>query len=267
MLTKNIIDKIFSNLVLLKLFFKGGENMRFNVELLVDKENIPKDKNRLIISFLKHNFETLDKKYYQSLYKKGENTIKSFTFSLYMPNCKFTREEIIIPEKKIILNFSTNNMKDSIYFYNSILENKGKPYEIKGISLTVNRINVVKENVITNDYSTYVSMSPIVVRDHYGDNKKTWYYSLNDEMGKEIFIKNLKYQLLDQFGKERKLDIDEVEFDVLNNKEVKVKHYGIEVISNICRLKIKAKPYILDYLYKSGIGGRRSQGFGMLDLV
>ena len=241
--------------------------MRFNVELALSNENIPKDKNRIILSLLKHIYESYDKEYYRSLYEDEENKKKPFTFSIYMPNCTFTREEIIIPEKKIIWNFSTSDMKGGIIFYNAILANKGKSYDIKNNSITINKINMNKEKVITNNYAVYSTMSPIVVRQHRGDNKKTWYYSLNEEKGKEIFKENLKYQLLDNFGEERKLDIEEVDFEVLRNKEVKVKHYGIEVLSNICRIKVQAKPYILDYLYRSGIGSRKSGGFGMLDLV
>lgn len=241
--------------------------MRFNAELILSNENIPKDKNRIILSYLKHMYESYDKSYYKSLYEDEENKKKNFTFSLYMPNCKFTREEIIIPDKKIILNFSTADMKDGIYFYNSILSGRGKAFNIKGNFITAKRINMINEKVITNDYAIYKSMSPVVVREHKGDNGSTWYYSLNEEKGKEIFINNLKYQLSDIFGEERKLDIDEVEFQVVNNKEVKVKNYGIEVLSNICILKINAKSYILEYLYKSGIGSKKSSGFGMLDLV
>lgn len=242
--------------------------MRFNAELYLSNENIPKDKNRVILSYLKHIYETYDKSYYKSLYEDEENKKKQFTFSLYMPNCKFTREEIIIPEKKIILNFSTADMKDGILFYNSILVNRGKPYDIKGNSITATKINMNNEKVITDNYATYRSMSPVVVREHQGDNGKTWYHSLNEEKGKEVFIENLKYQLFDIFGEERKLDIGEIKVEVLErSREVKVKHYGIEVLSNICKIKIQAKPYILDYLYKSGIGSRKSSGFGMLDLV
>ena len=124
-----------------------------------------------------------------------------------------------------------------------------------------------KERLIINNYAVYSSMSPIVVREHTGDNKKTWYYSLNEEKGREIFKKNLKYQLLERFSEEGILDIEEVDFQVLGNKEVKVKHYGIEVLSNICKVKVQAKPYIVDYIYKSGVGSRKSVGFGMLDLV
>ena len=241
--------------------------MRFNVELLLNNEVIPKDKNRIILSLMKHNFSSYDKSYFSELYEEIPNKIKSFTFALYMGNCKFLREEIFIPEKKIIFNFSTYDIKDGIMFYNSFLDNKGLEYPIKNNVIKINRINLNKEKTIVNNEAVYKTLSPISVREHFGDNKKTWYHSLNDAKGQEVFMNNLKYQLKDEFGEGRMLDIEEVEFEVLSNKEVKVKNYGIEVLGNICCLKVKAKPYILDYLYKAGAGSQRGTGFGMLDLV
>lgn len=241
--------------------------MRFNVELLLENEVIPKDKNRIILSLLKHNFNSYNKDYYCELYEDTQNKMKSFTFSLYMGNCKFLREEIVIPDKRIILNFSTNDIRDGIMFYNAFLQNKGLEYPIKNNIIKVNKINLSQEKPILDNEAIYTTLSPISVREHFRDNKKTWYHSLNDTKGQEVFINNLKYQLKDEFGQERILDIEEVKFEVLSNKEVKVKHYGIEVLSNICRIKIKGKPYILDYLYKSGAGSQRNSGFGMLDLV
>lgn len=241
--------------------------MRLSLEILIDKERIQKDKNRMIISLIKHSLESYDKDYYESQYKEEVNKVKSFTFSIYMRNCIFEREEIFIPDKKIILNFSTNSMEDSVYFYNSFLNQVGKPYEIKANTMTINKINLIKEKLILDDLYIYKTMSPIVVADHKGNNHETWYYSLNEEKGQEVFIQNLKYQLIEEFSEKRILDIEEVKFKVLKNKEVKVKHYGIEILSNICTLEIQAKPYILEFLYKSGIGSRRAQGFGMVDLV
>lgn len=241
--------------------------MRFNVELLLDNENIPKDKNRIILSLLKYNFSSYDENYYSGIYEEGKNKTKDFTFSLYMKDCTFLREEIIIPEKKIIFNFSTYSVEEGIMFYNSFLKNKGLKYPIKNNTMKINRINLVKEKTIRANKVIYKTLSPLVVRSHSGDNNKTWYYSLNDEKAQEIFMTNLKYQLKDAFGNGRILDFEELEIEVLHNKEVKVKNYGIEVLSNICRLKIKGKPYILDYLYKAGIGSRKSSGFGMVDLV
>lgn len=240
--------------------------MRFNVELLLDNEIISKDKNRVILSLIKHNLSSYDKDYYSELYEKIPK-IKNFTFALYMGNCKFLREEIVIPEKKIILNFSTYGIRDGIMFYNAFLKNKGLKYPIKNNSIKVNRINLNKEKTITGNEAIYRTLSPISVREHFGDNKKTWYHSLNVLKGQEVFANNLKHQLKDEFGENRILDIEEVEFEVLNNKEVKVKNYGIEVLANICYLKIRGKSYILDYFYKAGIGSQRSTGFGMVDLA
>ncbi len=242
--------------------------MRFNVGLLLDNEIVPKDKNRIIVSLIKHNFSSYDKNYYSELYKKTINKVKNFTFALFMGNCRFSRESIVIPEKKIRLNFSAYDIKDGIMFYNSFLTNKGIKYPIKNNFIKVDKINLNREKIITENEAVFKTLSPISVREHFGDNRKTWYHSLNDIKGQQVFISNLKYQLKDKFGKEGSLlDIEEVEFDVLSNKEVKVKHYGIEVLSNICVLRIKGKPYILDYLYKAGIGSQRSTGFGMVDLV
>ncbi len=241
--------------------------MRFNVELLLDQESIPKDKNRIILSLLKYNFSSYDKEYYSEIYEEGKNRTKDFTFSLYMRNCTFLREEIMIPDKKIILNFSTYSAEEGIIFYNSFLRNKGMKYPIKNNVMKINRINLVKEKTICTDEAIYKAMSPIVARSHSGDNNKTWYHSLTSKEGQEVFMNNLKYQLKDAFGEDRILDFEELEIEVLHNKEVKVKNYGIEVVGNVCRLKIKGKPYILDYLYKAGIGSQKSSGFGMVDLV
>lgn len=241
--------------------------MRFSIELLLENENIPKDKNRVILSFLKHNYENYDKEYFKSLYEDGRCNRKSFTFSIYMPNCRFEREQIIIPNKKMILNFSTVDMRDGINFYNCMIKGKYKQYRFKDNSITINRINLNKERIIKGDHAIFTTMSPVVVRKHNGDNNDTWYYSLNEEKGKEIFMENLKCQLIDYFGDEVKYDLNDIKFEVLKNKEVKVKHYGIEVLSNICLLKMETKQYILDYLYKAGIGALKSSGFGMLNLV
>ena len=241
--------------------------MRFNVELLLDNEVIPRDKNRIIISLLKHNFSSYDKDYYLELYEETPNNMKSFTFALYMGNCKFLREEIFIPEKKIILNFSTHDIRDGIMFYNAFLKNKELKYPIKDNVMKINKISLNKEKMITNDEAIYKTLSPISVREHHGDNKKTWYHSLDNEKGQGIFMNNLRHQLIDEFGEDRLLDMEELKFEVLANKEVKVKHYGIEVLGNICHIKIMGKPYILDYLYKAGIGSQRNSGFGMVDLV
>ena len=192
---------------------------------------------------------------------------KSYCFALYMKDAEFTRDKIIIPSKKIIFKFSTSNLEDSIHFYNAFLQNVKRTYKIKENVLKLNKINIMREKKIYDNQASFTSLSPVVVREHNGDNKKTWYFSLNDENGRILFLNNLRIQLLEEFGQDRILDVEETKVEVLSNKNVKVKNYGIEVLGNLCKINIYAKPYILDYMYKSGVGGLKSSGFGMLDLL
>ena len=105
---------------------EGVDNLRFGIEFILNKDKIQKDKNRVFISFLKNSLESYDKDYYEEFYSEEKNKIKDFTFSLYMGNCKFLRDEILIPDKKINLNFSTYRNEDGILFYNSFINNKDK---------------------------------------------------------------------------------------------------------------------------------------------
>ncbi|WP_459195793.1 CRISPR-associated endoribonuclease Cas6 [Wukongibacter baidiensis] len=241
--------------------------MRFSVELLLENDRIPKDKNRIILSIMKSCFSSYSQQYYEKLYELSQNQIKDFTFSLYMGNCKFLRDEILIPDQKMYLNFSAYDYEDGIMFYNSFLNNKGKEHPVKNNTIKIGKITMKKERTIFNDQVTFKAMSPIVVREHSGDNKKTWYHSLKSKEGQDLFMNNLKYQLKNVFG-ERVVDFEDIIVEVSkNNREVKVKNYGIEVLANITKIKIKAKPYILEYLYKAGIGSKRGSGFGMVEIV
>lgn len=240
--------------------------MRIIAEFLLEQNRIDKDKNRIFISILKSCLESYDEKIYRYFFERGAIR-KSYCFALYMKDAEFTKDRIIIPNKKIIFRLSTSNLEDSIHLYNSLIQNNKKTYKVKENVIKIIKINIEREKKIYDNQATFITLSPVVSRKHEGDNKKTWYYSLNNDEGKILLLDNLKIQLLEEFGQDRILDIDEVKIDVLTNKEVKVKNYGIEVLGNLCKLKIYAKSYILEYIYKSGVGSKRSSGFGMLDLV
>lgn len=242
--------------------------MRFSVELMLKEEYISKDKNRIIISLLKNCFNSYHAQYYQDQYEGIPNKVKEFTFSLYMAGCKFLRDEIHIPSKKIILNFSAYTYEDGIIFHNSILTHKGHKYPIKGNEITIGKIRLIEEKPIYNNEATFITKSPIVIREHKGDNKNTWYHSIGTEQGQVIMLENLKHQLKGVFGDEAENDLKDLQINVIGEaKQVKVKNYGIEVLANIVKINIKAKPYIIDYFYKAGIGSKRGSGFGMLEMV
>lgn len=241
--------------------------MRFCVELALENPYITKEKNKMIMHVLKLLFESTDSDKYQEMYEQKKNNEKNFTFSTYLGRgVKFNREDIYLPDKKILLNFSTYDISEGILFYNSFVENIGLEIPVENNIITINKVKklnmgLIEENIL------FSTSSPLVVREHSGDNKKTWYYDISNEKGFEVFKENLRYQLKSNIENIKDKDIDEIQIKVLKNKLVKIKHYGITIPANLAIINVNAKAYIIDYLYKAGIGSRRSQGFGFLNIV
>ncbi len=241
--------------------------MRFCVELLLKNPRISKEKNKLISHIMKLLFQHTDPRAYSGLYELEENKEKDFTFSTYLGRgAKFNRDDIFIPEQKIILNFSTYDIGEGILFYNSFVNSIGLELPIEDNIITVNEIRKSSMGAIEEDI-VFVSKSPIVVREHRGDNKTTWYHDLSSQEGYEVFMENLAWQLKTNLDNIALEDIDSMKVEILDHKMVKVKHYGITIPSNLVSIRVLAKAYIVDYIYKAGLGSRRSQGFGYLDIV
>lgn len=241
--------------------------MRFRVRFKLEKENIPKDKNRFILSFFKSAFSSYDFGYYKSLYEEDKIKQKSFTFSVYLPEAEFTRDEIIIKSKTFDLDYSAYEDYDALMFYNSILNILNKRVYLKNNSITAIRLIKLDEKEITSDSVIFKTISPISVREHEGDNKNTWYHSLDTRKGQNIFYKNIKCQAISQFGEGIEKDLKDTKIKIIKNKIVKVKHYDIAIPANLAVFRMEAKPYLLDYFYKAGICSQRSTGFGMLNVI
>lgn len=242
--------------------------MRISQELLLSGNKIDKDKNKIIMHITKLLMEKESKDTFKGLYEENINSPKDLTFSMYLGrDVKFLRDEIEIPSQKIIVNFSTSDPIIGITLFNSFIKHKGLEIPIKNNIILINRVDIIKPRPITMEKVRFITKSPIVVRSHNGNNEETYYNSLLEEGGQKVFLKNLKYQIKDKFPDINKTDLDDIKLNILWNKEVKVKHYGIIIPSNICEFEIEARMYILEEIYLNGIGGRKSQGFGYVDLV
>lgn len=240
--------------------------MRFDVNITLSDKEIPKDKNRMFLSFIKHNLSKNNKRCFEKLYGKGITDRKSFAMASYLPGAIFNENTITIPNKKIKLTISVVDMELGVEIFNSMMGSVNNTYKYKDCELTTTNVKLVREKRIENSTEIFKTLSPIVVRDHEKETNKDWFYDLSELKGQEIFLRNLKYQLEEE-KPESKYFSDELEVEVLKNKKTVAKNYGINVQCNLCVLKINAKSEILEHIYKSGVGSYKSQGFGLLDII
>ncbi|PKM49946.1 MAG: CRISPR-associated endoribonuclease Cas6 [Firmicutes bacterium HGW-Firmicutes-7] len=256
--------------------------VRFKLTFKLKKEEIPLDYRRYFLFFLKTALKEEAKEFYYENYESFNgnkiNRVKPFTFSLLLNNPKFLEDKIILDNSNVIFNFSCYEYEWGINFYNSMTKMLNKPFDItKDNTMTLESINMMKNRVVRTRTVVFKTMSPIIVRHHDKDGRNN---ALNNHLSysDEGFLKQLKVNILESlkclndFSEyEISRDIEKMTIEMIRMKSVWIAHFTERikkrVIGNVGVLKIIAEPYILDFLYKAGIGSRRSQGFGMVEIA
>jgi CRISPR-associated endoribonuclease Cas6 len=231
--------------------------MRFEVELILDNNIINKDYRRNIVSVIK---QCLSEEDYEEIYK--ERKLRSFTFSPFLQIDNFSKDKIILKDKKIKLFFSTDNMSDGWILINSFRIKKNKELNFGKNKIIVEKVGTLVEKEIKDDIILFKTMSPICIREQL-DEKKSWYHDFDDK-GIRILKKNIIYQLKYEFPR---LLLEELKIKSFKMKKTIITNYDIQFPVNLGTLIISGDKRILKKLYKCGIGSKTSLGLGMLEIV
>lgn len=242
--------------------------MRAKVEIYTDR--IPLSYRMMFVSLIKKALEKSNKEYFKNLYKFGDKKnkkIKPFVFSTYLESYEMGETDIKI-NGKINLIISTPDTELFINLYNGLLNIKRYTFN-EEYTLNMGKIILVKEKDITSETVEFKALSPIVIKDKQGR-----FLGIEDE-GYEAelnYIVDLNLKTFRGRGLARKL-----EFTPLNYEKVVVK----ERITGFKEASKKDIFYINGYrgtfklcgdkedlklLYSLGIGFRRSEGFGNIEV-
>lgn len=232
--------------------------MKLIVDYNLNKSKIPRDYRRGFISLVKSAFEISDnlifKKYYQV------SRIKPFTFSVYYPELKGHENGSFKVGSKAKLFLSSNQPEVITYLYNGLRNKKLYPYPLFDNSLTLERISAIFPRKVTRNSALFRTISPILINNK---GKNHWYLMPGEQGFDEGLTFNIQELAKEFLGA---TDID-FEFEPIRYKEKKVFHYGQFMRGYHGVFRMEASAEVLDLLLNIGIGNRRSQGFGMVDLV
>ncbi|WP_455539201.1 CRISPR-associated endoribonuclease Cas6 [Terrisporobacter sp.] len=245
--------------------------MRFSV--IFEADNTPRYSNMQDVSVVKEslklsNIDLLNNMYFDGNGKKIKNS-KSFCSSRYIENYEMQEDVINIKEGgKVVLNFSSPDIDFMTDLYNGIMEKKNFNY--KGFELKKKKIIMIKEKKIQENSAIFKTLSPIAIKSKYGK-----FMDIEDEN----YEKELNYIINKSLENYRGYGLKEyIKFIPLNMKKIVVKE-EIEDFKNVsnkrlfCVNSYKGTFQLigdkedLNLIYKLGIGFRRNQSFGMVDLV
>ena len=251
--------------------------MRIKLHFELENNIIPKDYRILILSFIKNNLEKNFNESYKEIY--GEKpTVKFFTFSVYLPKPKIEKEKIELDRNYFNVLFSIYDNKQFIEFYNSFNsmiiknENKENSYPLKNNKMRLKNITTINEIIISSNRAIIKFLSPLVLRRHeeIAINEKRKgkdiYFDFNDS----DFNEQINYSV-SRLIKDLKLNgvNSNIKLKPYNNlaRKTVVSFKNILINSSIGEYILEGDSELLNILYKTGIGSRRSEGFGMFEVI
>lgn len=236
--------------------------MRLKIALKLKKPEIDVEYRRIFLSLLKSSFENAGAEIFEKFYKT-ESVMKPFTFSVYLHSPKFVGDKISLKSNEVTLHFSTFSREPVIYLYNFLVKKRFTPYPLANDNeLRFLSAHIRNERRITGEEIVFKTLSPFLVRLHNeADNVDR--YLIPGEEGFSDRLKEINEAMFRELlGREESVDIIPVKL-----KKIPVRHYGGLLEANAGVIKATGKPEALDFIYKVGLGSRRSEGFGMLEMV
>ncbi len=232
--------------------------MRFSIFYSLSDKFLPIDYRRGFLSLMKKAIEESTKPALKRVFY-SEHKLKPFTFSVYFPRLGKENQNGTLPVgDKAVLNFSTSSKELAAHLYNGFL--KVKEFPIFQNCLKFEKIQMRQNVIINSDTVIFKTISPILIS-NIGSSE--WYIL----PGEEGFLEGLKFSV-EEMAKEF-LGITEFVFE-FKPKFIKrkiLRHYNMHMSSFTGVFEIKSDPIILQMIYDAGLGVRRGQGFGMLDVV
>lgn len=242
--------------------------MRVMLEFEVKENSLQADYRRLIVAWLKNLLTKVNKgKYYDKYYDNTKQ--KPYTFSVIFHNPIFKEDRIYFEGKTIKVLFSMLDQKMEGYIMNmAFLQMRNVTFNLpNGNFMKLINVNKIKESIVTKDRAMFRTApgGVVLVKEHNRETNKDKFYTVEDENYEEKLTEYLKNQCeMAGFNLE---EVEEITVNSVEGKKVVVRNYDVLIDGVVGYFDISAPTYILQYFSTLGLGGKRSLGFGTVNLV
>jgi len=239
--------------------------VRFYLNFDFQSERLPVDMHRVMVSYIKAALLDVNDGQYYSRYFHGTDS-KNYSFSMALCKPQFYEDHIQLERPVMRVVFSTTNHQGSGYILmNSFLQQKGKAYPLAfGNTMILRAVQLVKDKSISSDSALIKTVvgGGICVRNHDRIANKDMYYSVGDSEFSNQLQQNLIHQL-----ERMELPTENICIECIEGKKVIVRHFGLYIPVTIGFFTLHGPAFILQQITEMGIGSRRSQGFGTVEVI
>ncbi|MDR7614902.1 MAG: CRISPR-associated endoribonuclease Cas6 [Armatimonadota bacterium] len=231
--------------------------MRLQVVYSLDNPKLPVEYRRGFASLLKEAIKQANPTCFERYYLRL-HTLKPFTFSLFFPELTGNERENFHVGSKAILSFSTFSPEVMASVYNGVLQIR--EYPIFENKIRLYNVFLRPQITIVKDRVQFKTQAPVLVNTKGNPN---WYLL----PGEEGFEEGLNFSVRELCRVFLGMSDARVEFHPIAIRRKVVRHYNMHMQGFVGIFELRGQPEVLNLIYQVGLGVRRSQGFGMLELV
>lgn len=244
---------------------EGGELM-FQFKLIFRTENntLPKEMDRLFVSFLKAAAQNYSQRFFDQLYDKSKSIMKEYAYSCYLPGAKFLTDKVLLNQNGFTLFFSDANLGESIQFFNAFKSMKFKQYPMNHNSMQLVSVTMQKKQEIVDSEVIIKMQSSLIVRRHNSEDNSDVYFTFDHKEFGQALKENVDF-----FLSKCEVPITTEGFSItpIKAKKIVTPVFGRNTDANIGVYKLTGSPELLNFLYLSGIGVRRGEGHGKFEVI
>lgn len=246
---------------------KEVKRLRFYLQFKIERPELPIEFRRCILSFIKNALsKEQDGRFFDMYYK--DTIQKDFSWSIIMGSPSFQKDKVVLNHNMIKVNFTTDDRNNTGFvLFNTFLKQRNTKYPIgNGNFMTLINVGQNQQKIISSKSCIFKTAcgSPLCLRAHNKETNKDTYYVGSDSDFNEMAVDGIKRQL-ENAGFD--LSSFDLQFKWLQGKKVVVSHYGVKIDASVGAFMLSAPEEILQYIYQTGVLSRKSEGFGMIDLV
>ncbi len=229
--------------------------------------SLPLDYRTGFMSIIKSAFKSESPIDYDLIFNR--RTVKSYTFAVSFGDDVKIKDEKIYFSKPLEFKFSSFDLKDEILLYNYFVKNE--TIKVFGLDFKVSYLKFVENGNIKGNSAIFRTLSPVLIRSH--KNEKFYLCPQCENFdGDEDFVEALRFNVSELIRNLLGREVSsEINFKPIKTRRVVVKHMtdkgDLKLPGFVGLFLFEAEPEILNLILRAGLGARRGQGFGMVELV
>lgn len=221
----------------------------------------------MFLSIIKECLKTSNENLLESIFGTPDNPTfnqKNINFSVKIIDFKYDAEnELFLNPDKVLLNISTTDMRILIELFDGFT--RKKDYIYKNYKLKVSNTRVLEDKLITKPIAIFKTGSPLFLKNKSGESVSIETKDFEDSLNyiADITLKNFRGT-----GLKQRLSFCNID---LKKKVCKldVSKYDKTIFINgyVGKFALTGDIDDLNYIHNTGLGCRRSEGFGFLNLL